>query len=128
MTDRVPAEQTDVEEAVKWLAGVADLSGNPLSWSVAVVLAELDRQRARIAAVLAEVDAREQWAQPWQTAGLSCVEIRTLLEGEPAQSPPARCGVGFPIGPLVRGMWTCCLDPDHDGPHRSQQQVEREGR
>lgn len=47
-----------------------------------IVLAELDRQRDLIAAVAAEVDAREQWAQPWQTAGLSCAEIRALLEGE----------------------------------------------
>lgn len=35
-----------------------------------------------------------------------------------------RCGVGFPMGRMNRGMWACHLETGHDGPHRSKTQIE----
>lgn len=55
--------------------------------------AELDRQRARIAAVLAECERREKAYEPYRDefsrgALLFCTEIRALLGGEPEASEP----------------------------------------
>ena len=76
MTDRAAAELAEAEQQVRALARCRSNGG-----ALEIVLAELDRQRGLIAAVLAECSEAEAVAG-WNTARVTVTKIRTLLEGE----------------------------------------------